>query len=123
MAETKSLGGPSVAHASASIWSWMRATARTTRPMEPRPIHRGSGTFRVRTSAAAATRRNAAPITRRVTANPSMSPHRGELISSVPQGGLPPARVAQPGDDTLLVATIEHLGQAEDDRSTQGQAP
>src|SRR6267378_914237 len=90
-----------------------------TRPMDPSPIHRGSGTLRVRTSATAATRKNPTPIASRVIANPSMSPHRGYVISSVPRW-LPPASVAQPGDDPLLVAPLEHLGQAKTDRMVQG---
>src|SRR5207253_471034 len=44
---------------------------------------------------------------------------RGTYFKRSP-GGLPPARVAQPGDDPFLIAPLEHLGQAETDRVMQG---
>src|SRR2546430_312438 len=119
MAKNKMVADPSNAHASVSIWFRTNSPARTTRPIDPRPIHTGSGTLRVRTSATAATRRNTAPIASRVTANPSTARHRGDVISTVPPGGLPPARVAQSGNDPLLVAAREHLGQAKTDRVVQ----
>ena len=55
--------------------------------MDPRAIQRGSGTFRVRTSETAATRRNPVPSANRIAAKASTSAQGGLVISSVPQEG------------------------------------